>query len=94
MIGYPTMARASDPIESHVHDAAVPKGARMQQILRRLDVGGRQTYTTLCDFGQRGGPAANRTLLTQLEREGLVVRDGRIGAAAAFVLTAAGRARL
>ena len=87
----PAMARATDPVESHEFDATVPKTRYSDEILRRLTVRAPQTYKTLCDFGQPGGPAAYRTLLTHLEREGFVVRVGRIGKAAAFVLTDKGK---
>jgi hypothetical protein len=85
------MSRGDDPDESREHDASVPKESRSMAILFRLKVGGRAAYTTLCDFGQVGGPAANRTLLTNLERLGYVQKSGRIGRAAAFVLTDKGK---
>lgn len=86
----PNMVRATDPPESRLHDATVPKGERSLEILRRLKRYAPQAYTTLCDFGQNGGPASNRTLLTHLEREGYVQKVGKIGNAAAFALTEKG----
>ncbi len=86
----PPMARHTDPEESHLHDRTLPKGERSLEILRRLRAHSPQTYVTLCDFGQHGGPAANRTLLTALERDGYVRKVGKIGNAAAFALTEKG----
>ena len=87
----PAMARATDPAESHQHEAAVDKKGLSMRILQRLKAVSPQTYKTLCDFGQPGGPAAYRTLLTQLEREGLVTKVGTFGKAGAFVLTDKGK---
>ena len=85
------MARTTDGEGSHAFDAAVPKAALKGAMLQRLRLQAPQCYTTLCDFGQPGGAATYRTLLTQLERDGYVIEVGKIGKAAAFALTDKGK---